>query len=258
MANMNKLCSHCRKTMKKEIPGVFRCKCGTVWMKDKGYFQHEPGTEYYLAEASVHGTTVYMPRIRKVGQPEEESPIELELYISGEPEKEQNTAQRPSGPYYRTAEQIVYGGIYYIRKQATEGHEQHKGRPGIVVSSVCEGNYNNVVTVVLLTRSEKPLTKTRARITSSGEISTVLIEQVDTVDISRIGDFMGKVTPKEMIEVKRCLLNHFRLTDCALDITDKNEYIRRLEGDVQALESQLREQTSLAEYRERQLRSLQR
>lgn len=249
----HRVCTHCRQTMRKEIPGVFRCgKCGTVWMNDRGYFKHEPGTEYRLEEVSVQGTTVFVPCVRKIGEPETEGRMDLARIQSEDEEP------RPSAPNCRTAEQIVYGGIYYIKKRSTEGHEQHLGRPGIVVSSVCEGDYNQVVTVVLLTTAEKVPTRTRVRVTSSGAVSTALIEQVTTVDTSRIGDFMGMATPQEMMAIKKSLAAHFgmmKFVDENANSEQRDNYIQQLESQASAMRSQLNELQSIIDFQNRRLGS---
>lgn len=232
---MDRKCSYCRRIMKRVIPGVYRCSaCGLTWMHDKGYFKEEPGTEYYLAEATVQDVTVFVPKMKKPGEEKIKKVIELDIF-------EDNT---PAGPYLRNADKIIRGGIYYIRKHYTEGSEQWAGRPGIVVSDISHGPYKRVVTIVYLTKREHEEGPTHIRITSTGKIATALVEQITTVDVSRIGSFMGRVSVQEMLNINEAILKYLGLANRELRILKEQEYIHRLEAENRALDCQLRELTA--------------
>lgn len=164
---------------------------------------------------------------------------------------------RVTAPFHRKAQELIRGGIYYIEKHISEGHEQHSGRPAIVVSDVSEGEHGSVVTVVYLTSRVKSYSRTRMLITSSGIVATALAEQITTVDVRRIGAFLGLCTFEEMEALKKCIRNHLGMryiTAGSAHPEMQNDYIKQLEAQNAALQSQLREQQSITWDLERRLK----
>ena len=83
---------------------------------------------------------------------------------------------------------IERGDIFYIGLNPyTTGCEQWSGRPGIIVSNDQNNLHSQTVEVVYCTTRHKPNLPTHTTILSTPYESTVLCEQVTTVDISRIG-----------------------------------------------------------------------
>ena len=101
---------------------------------------------------------------------------------------------------------ITRGDIFYIRQQPTSGSEQRAGRPAIIVSNEKCNEYSPVVEVVYLTSREKTPLPTHVPITSTGRQSTALCEQVSSVSVERIGDYLGHVSEDELPELNRALL----------------------------------------------------
>ena len=218
-----KVCKHCRCIMKTVILGVHRCsKCGLMWMKDRGYFTEEPDMEYYLAEATVQGITVFIPKARKKDEQENADAENLTLFVPTE---------RKS--------RLIYGGIYYVENTESKGQEIRGSRPAIIISSPEELGARNVVTVVYITKRDYPPAPTRVRITSTGKVATALIEQLTNVDVSRIGDFMGMASVAEMSRIKKALITHLRLNSVVPEEIRKDDYVRQMEADVAALKKQI-------------------
>lgn len=145
---------------------------------------------------------------------------------------------------------IPFGGIYYVRKGPSTGSEQHSGRPGIIMSDVTAVGGINVVFVVYLTTKAKPNHVTHVPIMSSGRESVALCYQTNSVDISRLGDFMGMVTPAEMTALKKGLaaVMHMQLRSSIPYSPSEEEARERafLEAQVIALSRMLAEQTAAA------------
>lgn len=99
--------------------------------------------------------------------------------------------------------QIYRGEIYYAKLLETVGSEQKGNRPVVVVQNDI-GNVYSPTTIVL------PFTKrldivnpqpTHIDVKQFGELkcdSTILAEQIRTIDKKRLGDRIGKLTPKIM------------------------------------------------------------
>lgn len=102
---------------------------------------------------------------------------------------------------------IKRGDIFYVHKQAVVGCEQEAGRPGIVVSNEANNRFSDTVEIVYLTTQPKKLgLPTHVSIDSAPRPSQALCEQVTTVSVERLGDYIGRLTRQEMIRVDIALL----------------------------------------------------
>lgn len=98
------------------------------------------------------------------------------------------------------------GDIFYIYKQPAYGSEQEAGRPGVIVSNNTNNHFSNVLEVVYLTTRHKPELPTHAEVTANGVTSTVLCEQVNSVSVNRIGDYITSLTDAEMKPIDDALM----------------------------------------------------
>lgn len=92
------------------------------------------------------------------------------------------------------------GEIYYIERYRSEetGSEQHAGRPAIIVSNDKNNEFSETVEVVYLTTQPKNDLPTHVEIRSTTRASVALCEQVTTVSVSRVGEYVGTCTYSEM------------------------------------------------------------
>lgn len=98
------------------------------------------------------------------------------------------------------------GEIYYIAPIVQRGSEQKGGRPAIIVSNDKCNDYSSVIEVVYLTTKEKSDLPTHVTIRSSERESTALCEQITPVAKERVGDYKGKLTDTEMLNVEIAIL----------------------------------------------------
>lgn len=76
------------------------------------------------------------------------------------------------------------GEIFYIRNESEySGNVQGGGRPAVIISNDIGNNAGPILEVVYLTTQEKKPLPTHVKINSSKYPSTVLCEQIDTVNI---------------------------------------------------------------------------
>lgn len=102
---------------------------------------------------------------------------------------------------------IERGDIFYIdRAGPTFGCEQRSGRPGVIVSSEENNKHSQTVEIVYCTTKEKPSLPTHTVILGTPYESTVLCEQVTTVSVDRLGNYIGKCTEQEMREIDLCIM----------------------------------------------------
>lgn len=92
------------------------------------------------------------------------------------------------------------GEIYYIERYQSEeaGSEQHAGRPAIIVSNDRNNEFSETVEVVYLTTRLKNDLPTHVKIRSATRESVALCEQVTTVSVTRVGEYIGACTDSEM------------------------------------------------------------
>lgn len=98
------------------------------------------------------------------------------------------------------------GEIYYIAPIVQRGSEQKGGRPAIIVSNDKCNEHSDVLEVVYLTTKQKSDLPTHVTIRSSERESTALCEQITPVAKERVGDYKGKLTDTEMLNVEIAML----------------------------------------------------
>ena len=99
------------------------------------------------------------------------------------------------------------GDVYYVERFGTQvGCEQRSGRPGIIVSNDENNRHSSAVEIVYLTRAQKTDLPTHVTIRSAKFESTALCEQVTTVSVERLGNYIGRCTKDEMFKVEVAML----------------------------------------------------
>ena len=95
------------------------------------------------------------------------------------------------------------GDIFSIRLPKGVGHEQQGPRFGVVVQSDAFLP-RSVVLVAPTSTSAKPASF-RPEVEVDGEVTRVLVEQVGAVDVSRLSDLAGHLSPEEQWGVDEAL-----------------------------------------------------
>lgn len=116
---------------------------------------------------------------------------------------------------------ILKGDIYYIEKYQTYGSEQQSARPAIVVSNNKCNESSAVVEVVYLTTQPKTDLPTHVTIRSTGRTSTALCEQIASVSVDRIGNYIATVSDDEMINIDIALMVSLGLSTPKASIVTK-------------------------------------
>ena len=102
---------------------------------------------------------------------------------------------------------IKRGEIFYIaRGGAPNGSEQFADRPAVVVSNDKNKMHSGVIEVVYLTTAPKTDLPTHVTIRSTGRTSTVLCEQVTSVSVDRVNNYIGQVSEQEMKNIDIALM----------------------------------------------------
>ncbi len=101
---------------------------------------------------------------------------------------------------------IRRGDVYYISKSGTTaGCEQGSGRPAVVVSNDTNNRFSPVVEVVYCTTKPKPPLPTHVYIHATPVRSLVLCEQVTSVSVERLGNYIGRCSVDEMKQIDKAI-----------------------------------------------------
>jgi mRNA interferase MazF len=97
------------------------------------------------------------------------------------------------------------GDVFGLRLPKKLGHEQHGRRYGVVVQS--DTFLPRSVVLIAPTSTQARPASFRPEIELGGTPTRVLVEQVGAVDVGRLGDLAGHLTPEELWGVDAALLS---------------------------------------------------
>jgi mRNA interferase MazF len=84
--------------------------------------------------------------------------------------------------------------VFLIKLDPTEGHEIRKTRPCVVVSPDEMNRHLRTVIVAPMT-TKGPLYPTRVPVRFRGKAGKIVLDQIRTVDVSRLARRLGRVEP---------------------------------------------------------------
>ncbi len=95
---------------------------------------------------------------------------------------------------------VKRGEIYIADLNPVRGSEQGGKRPVLILQNDIGNKYSPTVIVAAITGKQKKKLVTHAPVSSSGlpKISTVLLEQIRTIDKSRLLEYVGEASSKDM------------------------------------------------------------
>ena len=130
---------------------------------------------------------------------------------------------------------IRRGDIFYVHKFGIQvGSEEHTGRPGVVVSCDEGNRYSETVQVAFCTTQPKSNLPTHVEILSTGRASTVMCEQINTVSLERLGNYIGRCTAEEMRDIDIAVATALGLKKEREQQIEKREAVVGKETDTKA------------------------
>lgn len=110
--------------------------------------------------------------------------------------------------------EIKRGEIYYAEFSPVIGSEQDGNRPAVILQND-KGNLHSRTTIIAAITSELDKTHlpTHVIFTADGlkKTSMVLLEQIRTIDKSRLGSYVGMIDDKTMKRIDRAIIVSFGL-----------------------------------------------
>lgn len=135
---------------------------------------------------------------------------------------------------------IRRGEIFYIaRGGATNGSEQFADRPAVVVSNDENNKHSGVIEVVYMTTQPKTDLPTHVTVRSTGRISTVLCEQVSSVSVDRVNNYIGQVSEQEMKNIDIALMISLQLNGSGKTSKQYNETIQKQQEEIDSLKKEI-------------------
>lgn len=98
---------------------------------------------------------------------------------------------------------MTRGDVYRVRLPAGPGREQRGPRYGVIVQADALLGLSTAI-IAPTSRSAAPATF-RPEIVLAGDITRVLVEQLRTVDLRRLGEHAGRLAPDEQRAVDEAL-----------------------------------------------------
>ena len=94
--------------------------------------------------------------------------------------------------------------VYLVNLDPTVGHEIKKTRPCLVISpDEMNHNIDTIIVAPMTTKSHSY--PTRIPVKLEGKQGWIVLDQIRTVDSIRLVKHLGKITKKEVSEVKRVI-----------------------------------------------------
>ena len=126
------------------------------------------------------------------------------------------SSPHPKGSFH--TKPVKRGEIYYADLSPVVGSEQGGIRPVLIIQNDVGNRYSPTVIAAAITRQRdkaKLPTHIELDAQSCGLVkdSTVLLEQVRTIDKKRLRERMGEITPEAMNSINSALSISFGLTD---------------------------------------------
>lgn len=135
---------------------------------------------------------------------------------------------------------IRRGEIFYIaRGGASCGSEQYADRPAVVVSNDENNKHSGIIEVAYLTTQPKTELPTHVTIRSTGRVSTVLCEQVTSVSVERVNNYIGQVSEQEMKNIDIALMISLQLDGDSKSHKQYNETIKKQQEEIDSLKREI-------------------
>ena len=136
--------------------------------------------------------------------------------------------------------EIRRGEILYIaRVGASCGSEQYADRPAVVVSNDENNKHSGTIEVAYLTTQPKTELPTHVTIRSTGRTSTVLCEQVTSVSVERVNNYIGQVSEQEMKNIDISLMISLQLDGDSKSHKQYNETIKKQQEEIDDLKKEI-------------------
>ncbi|MEI8093178.1 MAG: type II toxin-antitoxin system PemK/MazF family toxin [Spirochaetales bacterium] len=96
-------------------------------------------------------------------------------------------------------------GVYWVNLDPVQGHEIAKTRPAVVVSDDAMNRLLSTVVVCPLTSRLHPHWPCRVQADVAGQPGEIAVDQIRTIDRSRLGNSLGIIAPEKAEELRHVI-----------------------------------------------------
>lgn len=104
---------------------------------------------------------------------------------------------------------IRRGDIFTVDLEPVRGSEQGKSRPAVVIQNDLGNHYSPTIIVAAITSTLRPDFDVNVIVAAPEgglrQDSTVLLNQIRTIDRSRLGRYWGRLSPQTMARIDQAL-----------------------------------------------------
>jgi mRNA interferase MazF len=100
---------------------------------------------------------------------------------------------------------INRGDVYWVDLDLAIGSETKKIRPAIIISNNIQNTSSSRVVVIPVTSNTKFIYPFEAEVKISEQNAKAMADQIRTIDKSRLKNYIGKLTKKEMLDLEKAV-----------------------------------------------------
>ena len=100
---------------------------------------------------------------------------------------------------------IIRGYVYWVKLDPTIGSEIQKTRPAIIVSNNIQNEFSSRLIVIPVSSNINKIFSFEVKVMINNKESKALIDQIRTIDKSRLGSFIGVLSNNEMSSIDRIM-----------------------------------------------------
>jgi mRNA interferase MazF len=100
---------------------------------------------------------------------------------------------------------IIRGEVYWVNLDPTIGSEIQKTRPAVIISNNIQNKVSARVIVIPLTSNTSTIFPFEAKVKVQDKTAKAITDQIRTIDKSRLGDCLGKITKLEMSDIEAAI-----------------------------------------------------
>lgn len=102
-------------------------------------------------------------------------------------------------------DQILRGNVYWVNLDPALGSEIQKTCPALVISNNIQNRVSTRIIVIPITSNTTNIFPFESKIIINNREGKALTDQIRTIDKSRIGNFMGKLSNAEIADIEKAI-----------------------------------------------------
>ena len=102
-------------------------------------------------------------------------------------------------------QEITRGSVYWVDLDLAIGSETNKTRPAVIISNNTQNTVSSRVVIIPITSNTKSIYPFESGVKVSEQSAKAMADQIRTIDKSRLKNYIGKLTKKELQELEKAI-----------------------------------------------------